>query len=88
MGFVVWFVVGGLIGWLASITLKMHREADQLLSVIVGIAGALAGGLLIGPALGARQAIGGDYGPGALFASLLGAVVLLGIVLVFRRPVR
>ena len=88
MGFVVWFVVGGLIGWLASVTLKMRAEEDQLLTVLVGIAGALAGGLLIGPALGATQASGGDYGPGALLASLLGAIVLLGLVLVFRRPLR
>jgi uncharacterized membrane protein YeaQ/YmgE (transglycosylase-associated protein family) len=88
MGFVVWLVVGGLIGWLASVTLKLRAEEDQLLTVLVGIAGALAGGLLLGPLLGARASVGGDYGPGALLASLLGAVVLLGLVLLFRRPLR
>jgi uncharacterized membrane protein YeaQ/YmgE (transglycosylase-associated protein family) len=88
MGFVVWLVIGGLIGWLASVTLKLRAEAEQLLAVLVGIAGALAGGLVIGPMLGARAAAGGDYGPGALLASLLGAVVLLALVMVFRRPAR
>jgi uncharacterized membrane protein YeaQ/YmgE (transglycosylase-associated protein family) len=86
MGFITWLVVGGLIGWLASVAMKMDAEQDQLLTVIVGIVGAFVGGFLLGPLLGARQVIGGDYGPGALLASLAGAVVLLAIVIAFRRP--
>ncbi len=89
MGFIVWLVVGGLIGWLASVAAHVRHEQDQLMIVVVGILGAFAGGLLFGPLLGARQLVGGDYGPGAVFASLTGAVVLLAIVLLFRRrPVR
>ncbi len=85
MGFITWLVVGGLIGWLASVAMKLRAEQDQLLSVVVGVVGAIAGGMLIGPMLGARQVVGGDYGPGALFASLAGAVLLVALVLVFRR---
>jgi uncharacterized membrane protein YeaQ/YmgE (transglycosylase-associated protein family) len=85
MGFITWLVVGGLIGWLASVAMRMRDERDQLLSVVVGVVGALVGGMLIGPMLGAPQVVGGDYGPGALFASLAGAVLLVALVLVFRR---
>jgi uncharacterized membrane protein YeaQ/YmgE (transglycosylase-associated protein family) len=85
MGFITWLVVGGLIGWLSCVVLRRHDEQEQLLNVIVGIAGAFVGGTLLGPALGARTVVGGDYGPGALAASLAGAVALLAVVLLFRR---
>lgn len=85
MGFITWLVVGGLLGWLASVAMKMNAEQEQLLAVVVGIAGAFVGGFLFGPLLGARQLVGGDYGPGALLASLAGAIVLLAIVIAFRR---
>jgi uncharacterized membrane protein YeaQ/YmgE (transglycosylase-associated protein family) len=85
MGFITWLVVGGLLGWLASVAMKMKAEQDQLLTVVVGIVGAFVGGFVFGPLLGARSLVGGDYGPGALVASLAGAIVLLAIVIAFRR---
>jgi uncharacterized membrane protein YeaQ/YmgE (transglycosylase-associated protein family) len=85
MGFMTWLVVGGLLGWLASVATKMDTEQEQLLTVVVGIVGAFLGGLLLGPLLGAQPLVSGDYGPGALLASLGGAIVLLALVIAFRR---
>lgn len=89
MGFIIWLVVGGLVGWLGAVSLRMRDERDQLLAVLVGIVGAFVGGLLFGPVLGARMVPGGDYGPVALLAALGGAALLLALVLAFRRrPLR
>lgn len=88
MGFVTWLVVGGLSGWLAAVAMKSTAEHEQLLAVLVGIVGAFVGGLVFGPLLGAQPILGGDYSPGALLASLAGAIVLLAIVFAFRRPAR
>lgn len=84
MGIIVWLIVGGVVGWLASIV--MHRDAQQgiLLNIVVGIAGALLAGFLISPLLGIAT-INQGLSLGTFLVSLLGAVVLLAIVNLFRR---
>src|SRR5689334_4244328 len=53
MGFILWLIIGGVVGWLAS--LIMRRDASQgiILNVVVGIVGAMLGGWLVGPIVGA-----------------------------------
>src|SRR5690606_37903748 len=53
MGIIIWLIVGGIVGWLASIIMKRDGQQGILLNIIVGIVGALIGGWLIGPLLGA-----------------------------------
>lgn len=53
MNFLIWIVVGGILGWLASMVMKTDAQQDILLNVVVGIIGALLGGWLISPLLGA-----------------------------------
>jgi len=85
MNVIIWLIVGGLIGWLASVI--MHTDAQQgiLLNVVVGIVGALLGGWLLGPLVGAGDINSGDFSPLGLLVSLVGAIILLAIVNLFQR---
>jgi uncharacterized membrane protein YeaQ/YmgE (transglycosylase-associated protein family) len=53
--------------------------------VVVGIVGALIGGWLLSPMVGAGTLNQGDFSLPGLFVSLVGAVVLLFIVNLIRR---
>ena len=82
---IVWLVVGGVIGWVASLLMNTDQQQGIFLNVIVGIVGAALGGLLISPMVGVGTINQDVFNLGALLVSLLGAVVLLGIVNLLRR---
>src|SRR6266702_4291734 len=44
MNFILWLIVGGIVGWLASLIMKTDAQQGILLNVIVGIVGAFVGG--------------------------------------------
>ncbi len=85
MNFIIWLVVGGLIGWVASLIMRTDAQQGLLLNIVVGIIGALLGGWLISPLIGEDTINSGDFSVGGLVVSLLGAVILLAIVNLFRR---
>jgi len=85
MNFIIWLIVGGLIGWIASMIMKTDAQQGMLLNIVVGIVGAMLGGWLISPLLGQGNINSGDFSLGGLIVSLLGAVLLLAIVNLFRR---
>ena len=85
MNFIIWLVVGGLIGWVASMIMKTDAQQGMILNVVVGIVGAFLGGWLISPLLGVPTINQNAFSVGALLVSLLGAVILLAIVNLFRR---
>jgi uncharacterized membrane protein YeaQ/YmgE (transglycosylase-associated protein family) len=85
MNFIIWLVVGGLIGWVASLIMRTDAQQGLLLNIVVGIIGALLGGWLISPLIGEGTINSGDFSVGGLVVSLLGAVILLAIVNLFRR---
>jgi len=81
MGLIMWLIVGGVIGWLASLIMRTDAQQGIFLNIIVGIVGAFIGGLLFA---------GGNINNapltlGTFLVSLVGAVVLLGIVNLVRR---
>ena len=84
MGIIVWLIVGGVVGWLASIVMRTNAQQGILLNVVVGIVGAVLAGLLISPLVGIGS-INDGITAGSFLVSLLGAVVLLAIVNLFRR---
>jgi len=89
MGIILWLVIGGVVGWLASIVMKRDGSQGIVLNVVVGIVGALIGGWLFGPMIGAPSINSGELSFASLLVSFLGAVVLLAIVnLISRRSVR
>ncbi len=85
MNFIIWIVVGGLIGWVASMIMKTDAQQGMFLNVVVGIVGSMLGGWLISPLLGAGTINQSDFSLGGLLVSLVGAVILLAIVNMFRR---
>jgi uncharacterized membrane protein YeaQ/YmgE (transglycosylase-associated protein family) len=85
MNFIIWLIVGGLLGWVASMIMGTNDRQGMLLNVIVGIVGAFLGGLLLAPLFDTGTINQGDFSAGSLIVSLLGAIVLLAIVGFFRR---
>ncbi len=49
---IIWLVVGGLIGWVASLVMRTDAQQGMLLNVVVGVVGAALAGWLISPMLG------------------------------------
>ena len=85
MNLVLWLIVGGLIGWLASKIMNTDAQQGIGLNVVVGIVGALLAGWLITPLVGGDTINQGDFSLTGMVISLLGAIVLLAIVNLFRR---
>ena len=85
MNFIIWLVIGGLIGWVASMVMKTDAQQGMILNVIVGIVGAMLGGWLLAPMFGTGTINSNDFSLAGLGVSLLGAIVLLAIVNFFRR---
>lgn len=85
INFIIWLIVGGLIGWIASMIMRTDAQQGVLLNIIVGIIGAFLGGLLIAPLIGGGNINQGDFSLSSLLVSLLGAIILLAIVNLFRR---
>ena len=79
MGLIVWLIVGGVIGWLASLIMRTDGQQGILLNIVVGIIGAFIGGLLFGGSINQGITVMG------FVVSLVGAVILLAIVNLFRR---
>lgn len=81
MSIILWLIIGGIVGWLASIVMRTNAQQGILLNIIVGIVGAFIAGLIFN---------GGTINQNPLdlsnfLISLLGAIVLLAIVNLFRR---
>jgi uncharacterized membrane protein YeaQ/YmgE (transglycosylase-associated protein family) len=81
MGIIIWLVIGGIVGWLASLVMRTDAQQGILLNIVVGIVGAFVGGLIFS---------GGTINNAPLnitsfLVSLVGAVILLAIVNLFRR---
>jgi uncharacterized membrane protein YeaQ/YmgE (transglycosylase-associated protein family) len=85
MGLIILLIVGGVLGWLASLLMRTDGQQGIVLNVVVGIVGALIAGLLLNPLIGGGNIMNGDLSMSSLLVSFLGAVVLLAIVNMFRR---
>ncbi|RZM34627.1 MAG: GlsB/YeaQ/YmgE family stress response membrane protein [Sphingomonas sp.] len=81
MGIIMWLIVGGVIGWLASIIMRTDGQQGIFLNIIVGIVGAFIASLIFS---------GGSINNAPLtlysfLVSLVGAIILLAIVNLVRR---
>jgi uncharacterized membrane protein YeaQ/YmgE (transglycosylase-associated protein family) len=85
MNIIIWLIVGGLIGWVASIVMGTNKQQGVVLNVIVGIIGALLAGWFLSPLFGITTINDGNFSLPALMVSLLGAILLLAIMSIFRR---
>jgi uncharacterized membrane protein YeaQ/YmgE (transglycosylase-associated protein family) len=85
MTFILWLIIGGLLGWIASMIMGTNARQGMILNIVVGIVGAFLGGLLLAPLFGTGTINQSDFSIGSLLVSLVGAVILLAIVNLFRR---
>jgi uncharacterized membrane protein YeaQ/YmgE (transglycosylase-associated protein family) len=78
----IWVIIGGIVGWLASLIMRTDAQQGILMNIVVGIIGAFIGGLIFS---------GGDLDAArpdditSFLIALLGAVILLAIVNLVRR---
>jgi uncharacterized membrane protein YeaQ/YmgE (transglycosylase-associated protein family) len=84
INFILWLVVGGIVGWLASLIMRTDAQQGLVLNIVVGIVGALLAGWIVSPLLGIGT-INQGFSIGSFVVSLIGAVILLAIVNLFRR---
>lgn len=85
MNFILWLIIGGILGWIASLIMGTDEQQGVFLNIVVGVIGALLAGFLLTPLFGVGTINQSNFSLPALFVSLLGAVILLAIVNLFRR---
>ena len=75
MNLIITLVIGGIIGWLASLLMKTDAQMGLLANIVIGIVGSFVGFWLAGLlGLGAGGTIG------SYLIAVLGAVVLIGLL--------
>ena len=84
MSVIIWLVIGGIVGWLASLIMRTDGQQGLILNVVVGIVGALLAGWLISPLVGVGT-INQGISIASIVVSLIGAIILLAITNLFRR---
>lgn len=85
MDWIIAIVMGGIIGWVASIVMKTDAQQGIFLNIIVGCLGSILGRFLFSSFLGGGRLRDSAFDPMTLLTAFLGAVVLLGIVNLVRR---
>jgi uncharacterized membrane protein YeaQ/YmgE (transglycosylase-associated protein family) len=85
MNFILWLIIGGILGWIASLIMYTDAEQGLFRNIVVGIIGAMVAGFLLTPLLGIGTINQNNLSLPGLFVSLLGAIILLAIVNFFRR---
>jgi len=85
MNLILWLIAGAVIGWLASKIMGTNSQQGLLLDIVVGVVGAFLAGWFLTPLFGIGTINQNDFSLPALLVSLLGAVILLAIVRLFRR---
>ncbi len=85
MNIIVYLIVGGIIGWVASIVMRTNAQQGILLNVIVGVVGAFVAGWFLTPLFGISTINQANFSMPALLVSLGGAIILLAVVRLFSR---
>jgi uncharacterized membrane protein YeaQ/YmgE (transglycosylase-associated protein family) len=84
INFLIWIIVGAVIGWVASLIMKTNSRQGLIADIIVGIVGAFLAGLFLSPLFNVSTINEGNFSLPALLVSLGGAVILLAISKLFR----
>jgi uncharacterized membrane protein YeaQ/YmgE (transglycosylase-associated protein family) len=81
----VWLLVGGLVGWVASLLMGSDRHQGLWLNIVAGMAGAALAGWWLSPLVGIASVGNSGFSIGALGVALLGAIGLLALANLIRR---
>lgn len=85
LNLIIWLAVGGVLGWIASMVMRTDGDQGVLLNIVVGIVGAFLAGYLLSPLLGVSTINQNNFSLPSLIVSLLGSIIFLGIINIFRR---
>jgi uncharacterized membrane protein YeaQ/YmgE (transglycosylase-associated protein family) len=85
MNLILWLVIGGILGWIASLVMHTNAQQGLFLNIVVGIVGALLAGVLLVPLFGVGTINQNNFSLPALLVSLLGSSILLAGVNLLRR---
>jgi uncharacterized membrane protein YeaQ/YmgE (transglycosylase-associated protein family) len=85
MNLIIWLIIGGVVGWLASLIMRTDGQQGIVLNVVVGVVGAFLAGWFISPMVGVGTINQNNFSLASVLVSLVGAVILLAIVNLFRR---
>jgi len=85
VGLIILLIVGGVIGWVASMIMRTNGQQGIVLNIVVGIVGALLAGFIVTPLIGGAPITSGVISLQSIIVSLVGSVVLLAIINLFRR---
>ncbi len=84
MSFILWIILGGIAGWLASRIVGTDARQGWLENVVVGIVGAFIGGLIGGFVFGQGADLG-SFNLYSIILAVVGAVILLLILRAIRK---
>ena len=76
MGIITWLIIGFLAGWIASIIMKTDAKQGTLLDIVLGIVGAVVGGLIMN-AFGNSGVTGINFY--SIFVATIGAMIVIFI---------
>ena len=85
INFIVWLIAGAIIGWLASRIMGTNGQQGLLLDIVVGVVGAFVAGWFLTPLFGITTINQNNFSLPALLVSLVGAILLLAVLRLFRR---
>ena len=76
----IWLVLGGIIGWVASLVMRTDEQQGIFLNIVVGVAGVFIGALIF-----YRGEIERPVQLESFIVALLGSILLLALINLFRR---
>ena len=82
MSILAWIILGAIAGWLASLIMKTNKSQGFIMNIVVGIVGAVLGGVLF-DVFGASGVTG--FNLYSLLVAVVGSVVLLWIASLFAK---
>ncbi len=85
MNIIILLIVGGLIGWVASMIMRTDGQQGIILNIVVGIVGSVLAGFVVTPLIGGASIMSGGITVTTVVVSLLGSIVLLGLINLIRR---
>ena len=77
MELVLWLVAGAALGWMGIEFVGMNKDRGTIVSIVIGAIGAVIGGKLVAPMVGAIAAAPGEFSLPALIVVMASSAALV-----------